>query len=289
MITVKAPATSANLGPGFDILGIALSLYNTYKVELSDKLIIENVDEKFATKDNSFVAAFDAVCKKLGSDKTCHVVFDSIDIPFCRGLGSSAALIAAGAVSANYLLGNKLTEAEVFKTCIYFENHPDNISPCLHGGLTINMMVVDKNETYPVYRKINLSNDVHFTVIIPDYEVKTEDARKVLKSEVSLKDSIFNTSHSLMLIKALETGDFDLLKFACDDKLHVPYRMHLIKDYENIRKKCMDAGAAAFTISGSGSTMLVISKYDNFSQKLALDNSYKIYDLNVDNEGVKCL
>lgn len=286
MITVKSPATSANLGPGFDILGIALSLYNTYKVELSDELIIENVDEKFANKNNSFVLAFDAVCKKLNSDKTCHVIFEKIDIPFCRGLGSSAALISAGAVSANHLLGDKLTKDEIFKICVDFEHHPDNVSPCLHGGLTINMMV---DENIPIYKKVNVSNDIYFTVIIPDYEVKTEDARKVLKNEVSIKDSIYNTSHSLMLIKALELGDFDLLKYACDDKLHVPYRKNLINEYDNIKKQCIDAGAAAFTISGSGSTMIIMSKYNNFSNRINLDNNYKIYDLNIDNDGVKCL
>ena len=286
MITVKSPATSANLGPGFDILGIALSLYNTYKVELSDELIIENVDEKFENKNNSFVLAFDAVCKKLNSDKTCHVIFEKIDIPFCRGLGSSAALISAGAVSANHLLGDKLTKDEIFKICVDFEHHPDNVSPCLHGGLTINMMV---DENIAIYKKVNVSNNIYFTVIIPDYEVKTEDARKVLKNEVSLKDSIYNSSHSLMLIKSLELGDFDLLKYACDDKLHVPYRKNLINDYDDIKKQCIDAGAAAFTISGSGSTMIIMSKYNNFSNRINLDNNYKIYDLNIDNDGVKCL
>lgn len=289
MITVKAPATSANLGPGFDVLGIALSLYNTYKVELSDKLIIENVDEKFTTCDNSFVLAFDAVCKKLNSNKTCHVIFDNIDIPFCRGLGSSAALICAGAVSANYLLGNKLTEAEIFKTCIEFENHPDNISPCLHGGLTINMMVNDGNNIYPIYRKVDIDKNIFATVIIPNYEVKTEEARKIIKKEIDINDSIFNTSHSLLLIKAFETGDMDLLKIACDDRLHVPYRKKLIPEYDNIKNICMQNGAAAFTISGSGSTMIVLSKYDNFSNRIDLDSNYKIYDLNIDNDGVKCL
>ena len=286
MITVKSPATSANLGPGFDILGIALSLYNTYKVELSDELIIENVDKKFANKNNSFVLAFDAVCKKLNSDKTCNVIFEKIDIPFCRGLGSSAALISAGAVSANHLLGDKLTKDEIFKICVDFEHHPDNVSPCLHGGLTINMMI---DENIPIYKKVNVSNDIYFTVIIPNYEVKTEDARKVLKNDISLKDSIYNTSHSLMLIKSLELGDFDLLKYACDDKLHVPYRKNLINDYDDIKKQCIDAGASAFTISGSGSTMIIMSKYNNFSNRIKLDNSYKIYDLNIDNDGVKCL
>lgn len=286
MITVKSPATSANLGPGFDILGIALNLYNTYKVELSDELIIENVDKEFANKNNSFVLAFDAVCKKLNSDKTCNVIFEKIDIPFCRGLGSSAALISAGAVSANHLLGDKLTKDEIFKICVDFEHHPDNVSPCLHGGLTINMMI---DENIPIYKKVNVSNDIYFTVIIPNYEVKTEDARKVLKNDISLKDSIYNTSHSLMLIKSLELGDFDLLKYACDDKLHVPYRKNLINDYDDIKKQCIDAGASAFTISGSGSTMIIMSKYNNFSNRIKLDNNYKIYDLNIDNDGVKCL
>ena len=92
-----------------------------------------------------------------------------------------------------------------------------------------------------------------------------------------------------MLIKSLELGDFDLLKYACDDKLHVPYRKNLINDYDDIKKQCIDAGAAAFTISGSGSTMIIMSKYNNFSNRINLDNNYKIYDLNIDNDGVKCL
>jgi homoserine kinase len=189
-------------------------------------------------------------------------------------------------IAYNHLLGDKLTKDEIFKICVDFEHHPDNVSPCLHGGLTINMMI---NENIPIYKKVNISNDIYFTVIIPDYEVKTEDARKVLKTEVNIKDSIFNTSHSLMLIKALELGDFDLLKYACDDKLHVPYRKNLIDGYDDIKKQCIDAGAAAFTISGSGSTMIIMSKYNNFSNRIKLGNNYKIYDLNIDNDGVKCL
>lgn len=289
MITVKTPATSANIGPGFDILGLALNLYNVFKVELSDNLLIENVDKKFNNNQNTFVTSFDTVCRLLNSDKTCHVIFDEINIPFCRGLGSSASLIVAGAYAANKLLGDKLSINELLNICCDIEHHPDNVSPCLFGGLTISMMVNENNDSYPIYRKVVVSKNIFATVIIPDYEVSTEEARKIIKQEININDSIFNTSHSLLLIKAFETGDLDLLRIACSDKLHVPYRKNLIPDYDNIRNICLNNGAAAFTISGSGSTMIAFSDNKEFSKNIKINDKYKVYDLQIDLEGVKCV
>ncbi len=283
MIKVKSPATSANLGPGFDIMGLALTLYNTFYVELSDELIIENTNISFQNEDNLFYKGFKLVADYVKSNKKCHVIYDKIDIPFCRGLGSSSSLICAGAISANELLNCNLPLDIIYNLCAELEGHPDNVGASIYGGLTYNMK---SHEKY--YKNtIKISDDIHICVIIPNYQISTIEARKVIKQNVNLSDAIFNISHSLFLIDALKEGDFDKLKISYDDTLHVPYRKNLIENYEDIKDECIKKGASLFTISGSGSTMIVFSKNSNFSKLIDLDSNYKVLDLNVDYKGTK--
>ena len=282
MINIKVPASSANLGPGFDTTAIALGLYNEFSVELSDKLNFINVDKKYANEDNLLYKAYKITSNKYYIDNKINIDFKKIDIPISRGLGSSSAMIIAGILASNHLNKLNLSIENILDIATSIEGHPDNVSPCLLGGLTISTMINDR----VISKKIKINDNICFTVIIPSYETSTEEARKLLPKEIELTKAIENVSHSLLLIDALENNELDNIKLYIEDNFHVPYRKSLISDYEDI-KKLYEKGSKGFTISGSGSTMLVISDDPSFSKKIALNGDYKILDLKIENDGAK--
>lgn len=281
MIEIKICATSANLGPGFDTLGVALSLYNYFKVEISDELIFENCEDKYSNENNLFYIGYKNVCDILNVNDKCHVIFDC-HVPISRGLGSSASLICAGAIAANYLHGNILSKDEIFRICTNIEGHPDNIAPCIYGGLTASF---ESKKIMAI--PLSIHPDIHFTAIIPDYEVSTKDAREALPKSIPMHDAIYNISHVIAMTNALQNNDKELLRAACLDKLHQPYRKALIKDYDLYEKICFDNQATAFMISGAGPTCLALSNFSNFSTAIidSLDPSLKVIDLSVDFNG----
>lgn len=281
MVKVLTPATSANIGPGFDCLGIAYNLYNEFEVELSDKLIIEGCDLKYQNENNLFYIGFNSVKERLNRYEKCKVIIHS-NIPVSRGLGSSASLIVAGVLSANNLFGNKLFLEELFEIATKIEGHPDNIAPCMFGGFTC----AYQNEK-PEYIHLNVSNSLRYTLIIPDYELSTSQSRSVLPKNYNRQDVVFNISRNVLLIKAFESGDEKLIKEALQDKIHQPYRKELIKDYDRIEKICLDNKAISMVLSGAGPTMLAISKIDNLSSKIkqSLPENYLILDLNLNSKG----
>lgn len=281
MVKVLTPATSANIGPGFDCLGIAYNLYNEFEVELSDKLIIEGCDLKYQNENNLFYIGFNSVKERLNRYEKCKVTIHS-NIPVSRGLGSSASLIVAGVLSANNLFGNKLSLEELFEIATKIEGHPDNIAPCMFGGFTC----AYQNEK-PEFIHLNVSNSLRYTLIIPDYELSTSQSRSVLPKNYNRQDVVFNISRNVLLIKAFESGDEKLIKEALQDKIHQPYRKELIKDYDRIEKICLDNKAISMVLSGAGPTMLAISKIDNLSSKIkqSLPENYLILDLNLNSKG----
>ncbi len=281
MIEIQVCASSANLGPGFDTLGIGLSLYNKFKVEQSDKLCIENCLEEYNNENNLFYVGYQTVCKILNVPDKCHVIFDC-HIPISKGLGASANLISAGALAANYLHGNILSKDEIFKICVDIEGHPDNIAPCIYGGLTSSFY-----QRSIIAMPLDISSHFHFTAIIPNYTLDTKECRRTLPDMVPLQDAVYNISHCIALTYALKTGDKELLRDACHDVLHQPYRKKLIKDYEKMEDICFKNQACAFMISGSGPCCLVISNFSNFSQAIQdeINPSYQIIDLTIDRNG----
>lgn len=281
MIQIKVCASSANLGPGFDTLGVGLSLYNIFKVEQSNQLWIEGCPPEFNNENNLFYIGYQTVCKALNVPDKCHVIFDC-HIPISRGLGSSANLISAGALAANYLHGSILSKDEIFRICVDIEGHPDNIAPCIYGGLTTAF-----NERNVQALSLDISPNFYFTAIIPDYKTDTKECRKALPAEVPLRDAVYNISHTIALTYALKVGDRELLRDACHDLLHQPYRKNLIKDYDIIADTCFKNQACAFMISGSGPTCMVISNFSNFSEAIQdeIKGAYRIIDLSVDYKG----
>ena len=270
MIKFKVPATSANVGPGFDCLGLSYTFCNEYKVEKSDTMLIEGCDPLHTTKDNIFNKAFIATMKKLKKKGSFHVYYEP-KIPASRGLGSSASVIVAGCKTANILYGgkNKLSDNEIFQIASKIEGHPDNVAPAIFGGLTASTKL--NNGTF-FHTKYKVSNKLYFYTLIPDFKTSTEEARKILPKSYKKEEVVEMISHSALITTALSTGNFELLKTVCKDYVHEPYRKTLIKDYDKIKKEVEKKGDAVLLISGSGPTLLIISNNKNFYKSLKLKN-----------------
>ncbi len=273
MISYKVPATSANLGIGFDCVGIALNIYDYFKVEYSDEFIIEgflNNNEN----NNLFIKSYKKACEyKKDKVKPLKVICKA-NVPASRGLGSSSCMIVGGIYAYHVLNNNCFTKQEMLELATSIEGHPDNVAPCIYGGLCVN----NGQETL----KLKVSNKWHFGVWIPNYEVKTADARKVLKDSINRSDAISNIANALIGINALETFNKENIKCLSKDKIHEPYRKPLIKDFNNYQKIAYDNGALCFIISGSGSTCLSISDKD-----LTIDKKINFKNVKVDNKGVR--
>ncbi len=290
--TVRVPATTANLGPGFDSVGCAFTLYNTLTFTLcGEGLSFSNCNEKYANEDNLAYIGFNDVYTYLKKDIPCvNISFDSISVPVSRGLGSSAALIVAGAVAANHFWGNTLSKEELLKICNEIEGHPDNLSPAIYGGLTASLT----QDGIPYSVPYTIHPSLKFVALVPDFELLTSVARSVLPKEISFKDAIFNSSHLAVLLKALETGNKELISISLKDKLHQPYRRGLIKGYDEAEKIALDLGAVSFCLSGAGPTCLCITDNDSFAENIekALKEknlNWQVLNLPVDNEGAKVI
>lgn len=251
MLKVKTPATSANVGPGFDCFGLALNLFNTFEVELASETKLENVEERFNNEDNLFLQAYKKGCASIGVEDHIHVIFDC-QIPVSRGLGSSASLITGGLVAASALHNNAIDADQLLHYASLMEGHPDNVAPCIYGGLTAsitheNTFITHKLELFPRWK---------FAVLIPDFEVSTEQARSILPESYPREIAALNGAHEALMLEALRTGNGALLKIASEDFIHEPYRKKLINEFDELEKITEPIGK--LLVSGSGSTCLLI-------------------------------
>jgi threonine synthase len=249
---VRTPATSANLGPGFDVMGLAINLFNSFSFRKTKKMKTKGFPN-LNGNENLVLTSYQYVFKKLGMEIVPSLITEiENDIPLSRGLGSSASCIVAGILGANAILKKKLSVQEEYEMAVEIEGHPDNVAPCLFGSLVANIKENGKYEPY----QLKVSKNIHFLLFIPSYHVSTEVARNLLPKEYPLATVTSNVSHMALLPFALEKGDMTLLKKAIGDQIHVPYRKKLIKDYEQIEDIVLRKYGFPFTISGSGSTMI---------------------------------
>ncbi len=263
-VTIRVPATTANLGPGFDAFGCALGLYTDVTFEETDSgLEITGCDEAYTGPDNLAYVSYCAVLASLSEQVRGVKIHIDAHIPICRGLGSSAALLVAGAMGANVLRGNRLSTQGLLNITNAMEGHPDNLAPAFYGGLTASMV----DNGLPVMVSFPLHPDWEFIALVPDFDMPTVKARAVLPEQVSRADAIYNLSHGAMVLKALELGDENLLRNAMQDKLHQPYRKHMIEDYEKIEGLIRTNGGA-FCLSGAGPTLLCITRNSDLRKKL---------------------
>ena len=290
-VTIRVPATTANLGPGFDAFGCALSLYTDVTFEETDfGLEITGCDEEFTGPDNLAYVSYCAVLASLSEEVRGVKIHIDAHIPIGRGLGSSAALLVAGAMGANVLRGNKLSTQGLLNITNAMEGHPDNLAPAFYGGLTASMV----DNGLPVTVNFPLHPDWDFIALIPDFPLATTFARSVLPAEVTRGDAIYNISHGAMVLKALELGDEKLLRNAMQDKLHQPYRKKLIDDYDAIEALVRTTGAG-FCLSGAGPTLLCITRDEQLEEKLAkklhtiTEKTWQILPLHVEFQGARVI
>ncbi|MBU3181410.1 homoserine kinase [Clostridium psychrophilum] len=272
MFEVKVPATSANMGPGLDTLGVAFKLYNRFIVEeIETGLEILGCDEKYANSNNLVYSSMLKTFEKLEKvPKGIRLTFKT-DIPVSGGLGSSATCILAGIAAANRICGDVLTKQEILNFACEIEGHSDNVTPALAGGMTVS--IITKGVIH--YNKIPISDGIKFCVLIPKLQLATEDSRAVLPQRVPLKDAVFNVGRVSMLIVALVNGDYEGVKLACKDKLHQPYRMGLIENYSEITSFVHDTKALGVFLSGAGPTIMVMLKKDDNSTEKKLNEFLK--------------
>ena len=255
-VTVRVPATTANLGPGFDSFGLALTLYNHISLEETESgLEFIGCDADYANEDNLIYVSYKAAMDYMGIPVRGLKVEIRSDIPISRGLGSSAALLTAGAMGANALHGSPLSLQQLLEVTNPIEGHPDNLAPAIFGGLTASMMLGEKPVTVPCA----LHPDWKFLALVPDFPLSTSAARGVLPASYSRADAVYNVGRGALVIKALELGDEALLAASMDDKIHQPYRRSLIADYDVIESMVQDRGAA-FCLSGAGPTLLCVTR-----------------------------
>lgn len=257
-IKVSVPATSANVGSGFDALGLAVTLYNTATFEESDVLDISAADGTRIPKGESNLiyrsakTLFDRVGKKLPPLK----IVQTNPIPLARGLGSSSACIIAGLLGANRMLGDVLDKQELLTLATAIEGHPDNVAPALLGGLTSS--VFEDGQVYSVKRDVDQS--LCFAAFVPDYKLLTEAARAALPKTVPHKDAVYNLSRAALLPAAFCEGRHDLLAIATEDRLHQPYRLPLMPGAAEVFAIAKECGAKAVYVSGAGSTVMAVAE-----------------------------
>ncbi len=290
-VTIRVPATTANLGPGFDAFGCALSLYTDVTFEETESgLEITGCDEAYTGPDNLAYTSYCAVLASLSEEVRGVKIHINAQIPVCRGLGSSAALLVAGAMGANVLRGSKLSTQGLLNITNAMEGHPDNLAPAFFGGLTASMV----DNGLPVCVNFPLHPDWEFLALVPDFDLPTPHARAALPTEYDRGDAVYNIAHGALVLKALELGDEKLLRNAMQDRIHQPYRKKFIKDYEKIESLIRTTGAA-FCLSGAGPTLLCITRNPGLEEKLSkklhgiTEANWEMIPLHVEFEGAKVI
>lgn len=261
-LTIRVPATTANLGPGFDCLGMALNLWNELTVETSNRLSIdiegEGADSLPRDETNIIFQAIVGFFLKFGKEPPLLAIRCKNRIPLSRGLGSSAAAIVSGLTAANYLLGRPAERMEILQDAAAIEGHADNVAPAIFGGCRL----VFKEDGLYQNRNIYMPPGPPAAVLfIPDFEMPTSSARSVLPSTISRADAVFNLSRVALLVKTLGTYGYKDFRWGTQDKLHQPYRQTIFPAMDKVFKAALKAGAEGVFLSGSGSTILALAGF----------------------------
>lgn len=291
MLEIIVPATSANIGPGFDCLGIALNIYNKFYVEeIESGLEIEGCEDAYKNENNLVYTSMKYFFDKFKPSKIPAGIKIKIqsDVPICRGLGSSASCIVAGVIAANALSNSNLDKCQLLNIASEIEGHPDNVAPAILGNMVVS--VTDNDNIH--YDIIEIPSELKFCAMIPNFKLSTEKARGVLPKEISYSDGVFNVSRVALLVSALLNKNFDLLKVACQDKLHQDYRGTLIENYNDIVKKSEQLNSIGVFLSGAGPTIMALIKEndDNFVDNMRdylsnLKSNWEIKELCCDSKG----
>ena len=255
--TARIPASTTNLGPGFDVLGLALKLYSTVSLELTDndtEVAVSGVDvEKIPnTPDHIAFQAVKSVFERSGQQLPEGLKLSIANgIPAIRGLGGSGTAILGGLLTANLLCDTPFSHPELLNLATAFEGHPDNVAASLYGGLVISVEENDNIHTI----QIPCDTALHVVLAIPEFTLSTQKARDILPKSVDFADAIYNISRSSLLVASIATGKLDMLSLAMNDSLHQPYRSTLIPGFDDVVSAATSVGALSTALSGAGPTI----------------------------------
>lgn len=297
MLKIRVPATSGNLGPGFDTIGMAFELYNYISFDiiptgLEIEIFGEGANEICRGEDNKVFQAAAKVFERVHFQPSGLRITLENNIPITRGLGSSASIIVGGMVAANEISGKHLSDDEILKMAVDMEGHPDNVAPALFGGVTAAVTGIHHVD----YIKIVPPESLHAIVAIPDFHLSTKMARQVIPTMVDRSDAVFNISRTSLMIGALLKGDLALFGRMMEDRLHQPYRMSLIPGMRDVFLKAKEAGALSVAISGAGPTLIAFVAGDGKKVEEAMTEAFtrheiacRTLDLLPDNKGVQII
>lgn len=263
-VTIKIPATSANMGPGFDCLGIALDIWNVVSVEVGARgFDISGYGEDDLPRDSSnmVLASAERVFREIGEPVPEMRVRCHNDIPTARGLGSSSAALVGGLMAGSALNGDPLSRNDLLQIAAQVEGHPDNVAPAIYGGMRIAALENGVVTSAPVPVPPELSAVLY----VPSVAMPTDEARGLLGAEVSRADAVFNIARAALLVRAMATGDLRHLRIATDDRLHQPARQTIFFPMKNIIRAALGAGALGAFLSGAGSTVLALAVEKEFT------------------------
>lgn len=294
MIKIQIPATSANIGSGFDSLGIALDLYNYVWMEEADEIDISSKDEIAVPTDESNLIYWSAkrLYKECGKELPGMKIVQENNIPMTRGLGSSSACIAAGLIGANRFLGSPLSQHELVNLACRIEGHPDNTTPALLGGLVTAAMENDR--VYSV--SVPVAEHIRFGVFIPPFELKTEVARQALPDTYTRENAVYNLSRSSLMTAALFSGSLENLRVAVQDSLHQPFRKKFISGIDTVFRMTYELGSYGTYISGAGPSIIAIiddtleKQFEEFAIPHLVSKGiegWKFVTLKADSEGAR--
>jgi homoserine kinase len=281
MIKIKVPATSANMGPGFDCLGVALNIYATFEIKLSE---VYEVDGFESTDDNLFLHAYQFACQKEGWDAVSIRVQMRSDIPMTRGLGSSAALIVGGIACAIILNTKSLNINQLINLSNQLEGHPDNVVPAICGGLCASKLYDEQVE----FIQYMIHKTYQFVLLIPEFTLSTEHSRNVLPQMISRYDASFNLSQIPFLLDGLIYGNASRLKRALKDMLHQTKRFTLHSDFKIICDS-LDRLNHMYYLSGAGPSIMIILD-DERKLEPCLENTssnWSILPVEIDTKGIE--
>ena len=290
---ILVPATSANIGPGFDALGLALELHNTVEITRANfasvSILGEGKDNALLKKNNIFLSIFNEIYLKLSGKKDTFRMIFTNQIPFSRGLGSSSAVITSAIAAAYAAAGFKADKNAILNQALVYENHPDNIAPATLGGFVSSVVENSKVKSL----KKPLSADIKAVVVIPDKPMSTNESRTKLPKNFTMSECVSNLSHAAFLTACFFSENYELLRTAAKDVMHEQIRMQNLPELFEVRKIAYENGALLSTLSGSGSSFLNIVYADdaaNLKQKLQDKfKSFQVEIFNFDNDGIKIL
>ena len=291
----SVPATSANLGPGFDCLGLSLNFRNHFSIVESSQQTIridgEGKNNLNFTKDNTFVRIFMQTYKKLGGNSQFNFHFHN-NIPISRGLGSSSAIIVGAIFSAYKMIDLIPNKQEVLNLALHYEKHPDNITPATFGGFNASFLKVNSHGKRSIVSvRYSMPKSVKSVVVIPSQPMSTKKSRTILPKTYGAQDCIFNISHSSVLTLAFSMQKWDLLRDSSMDRMHEAIRMQTFPVLFQVQKFALNNGALMSTLSGSGSSIFNLCYSDdaaNLAKKLsARFPKFRVISLDFDNDGVR--